>query len=143
MSTEKNFEKVKQIDRLIEYFQTKGVLNNTTIENYMGFSKGFINKQKQREGQLGTKTVTIINQKCPDLNPEWLLYGQGSMLRADTLAPALPPTPTPTKLTNEALLMDLLERVQRLERQMDQLQTKYGVSAYAETEGNVTGTHGI
>lgn len=139
----KNLDDIQQIDRLIEYFKTKKILTHKNIENFMGFGGGFINKVKQRNGNLSSRVLSAVIDKCPDLNPEWLLYGQGSMLRADTLAPALPPTPTPTKLTNEALLMDLLERVQRLERQMDQLQTKYGVSAYAETEGNVTGTHGI
>ena len=82
-----------------------------------------------------------IQKKCPDLNPEWLLFGQGAMLKTGAETPSL--TQPTASLTSETLLLDLLQRVQRLERQVDLLQEKTGVSADAGTPGNVTGTYGI
>ncbi len=73
---------MKQIDRLIEYFLTKGFKSHHSIERKIGFGSGYISKQKQRGGELSQKSIASIVKACPDLNINWLLTGQGDMLHS-------------------------------------------------------------
>lgn len=73
---------MKQIDRLVEYFKTKGLKTHFSIERKVGFGSGYINKQKQREGEISQKSLELVVKSCPDLNIKWLLTGDGEMLHS-------------------------------------------------------------
>lgn len=47
-----------------------------------GVGKGFIDKSHQKSGATDTNLSKIL-ENYPELNPEWLLTGKGSMLRSE------------------------------------------------------------
>lgn len=66
---------VKQ--RLIEYLNYKKIGQNK-FEKMAGISNGYISNIKE---SIGTSILTKIFNASKDLNPDWLLYGEGSMLK--------------------------------------------------------------
>ena len=65
--------------RLIEYLEYKGIGRNK-FETIAGLSLGYITKLKNAPG--ADKLVSILSA-APDLNREWLLTGEGEMLKPD------------------------------------------------------------
>ena len=51
---------------------------NFEVDN--GLSNGYLGKQLVRKADLGEGVLNNIPENCPDLNPEWLLTGNGKML---------------------------------------------------------------
>lgn len=66
-------------ERLLAYIEHKGVTRKYFEEN-SGLSNGYINNFK---GNIGATKLECILQSNPDLNRDWLLYGEGEMLIAD------------------------------------------------------------
>ena len=66
---------VKQ--RLIEYLNYKKIGQNK-FEKMAGISNGYISNIKE---SIGTSILTKIFNASKDLNPDWLLYGEGEMLK--------------------------------------------------------------
>lgn len=71
---------MKAIHRLKKYIEYKG-LNNSNFEKKNNLSNGYINTQLKRNSYLGEGVLTKILENCKDINPEWLLTGQGEMLK--------------------------------------------------------------
>ena len=71
---------MKAIERLYEYIDSKGY-RPTNFEKEIGLSSGYLSIQKKRNADIGETVVNKINDYCQDINIEWLLTGQGSMLR--------------------------------------------------------------
>lgn len=65
------------------------------FEKDCGFCNGFINSI--RKG-IGPERCVIIKEKCPDLNMDWLLYGEGEMLIREK------PIPSPQEEENTILV---------------------------------------
>lgn len=70
-------ERIHEIVRKSNYSQGK-------IEKELGFSNGYLNTTLQQKSDVGSKKLQIIIERFPDINPEWLLTGKGSMLREGT-----------------------------------------------------------
>ena len=73
---------MKAIERLIQYIEYKG-FSNRSFEMQIRLSNGYIGTQLKRNADLGEGILNKIIENCPDLNPEWLLTGKGSMLKND------------------------------------------------------------
>lgn len=71
---------MKAIDRFIQYLDLKKI-KPTRFEKEVGLSNGYIGTQKKRNADLGEGVVVKIIDYCRDLNVEWLLTGNGTMLR--------------------------------------------------------------
>ena len=71
----------KSIDRLNQYLEIKGI-RPTAFEKAVGLSNGYIGTQCKRNGDLGEGILRKIVDYCRDLRPEWLLTGEGEMLRS-------------------------------------------------------------
>lgn len=70
---------IERIYHLIDY-------QKITIKDFevkCGLSNGYLGKMKSRNADIGESILTQILEKCPDISPEWLLTGDGEMLRAD------------------------------------------------------------
>lgn len=65
-------------ERLIEYLKYRNIGQNK-FEKMAGISNGYISNTK---GSIGTSVLTRIIDACPDLNKNWLLSGEGEMLKA-------------------------------------------------------------
>ena len=73
---------MKAIERLYEYLDYKK-LKPTALEKEIGLSNGYISVQKKRNADMGEGALNKIIDYCRDINPLWLLTGEGNMLRAD------------------------------------------------------------
>ena len=71
---EKNFSKIKL--RVLEYAENKG-FSKRRIYSDTGLSNGVLDKPNG----LSEDGMEKIISTYPDINPEWLLTGRGSMLR--------------------------------------------------------------
>ena len=75
---------MKAIDRFYEYLAEKS-LKPTAIEKEIGLSNGYLSAQKKRNADMGEGMILKIIDNFRDINPLWLLTGEGSMLRNETL----------------------------------------------------------
>ncbi len=80
---------MKQIERLIEYFSTKGFKRYAKIEQTIGLGNGFVKKSMNGTGNLRGESIEKIQKTCPDLSMEWLLFGNGEMLNTNTNSNAI------------------------------------------------------
>lgn len=71
-------------ERFIKYLKTKSV-GQTAFEESSGLSRGTIS---QKSG-LSANSIEKIAFACPDLNLDWLITGNGSMLKPAASAPAI------------------------------------------------------
>lgn len=67
-------------ERLLDFINYKQITNKL-FELTAGLSNGYVNNF---DGNFRTKTLEKILTAYPDLNRNWLLYGEGEMLVADT-----------------------------------------------------------
>lgn len=71
---------MKAIERLFVFFEKKN-LKHTPVEKDLGLTNGYLGKMRNRKGSIGSDILETIFYKYPELNPDWLLTGRGSMLR--------------------------------------------------------------
>ena len=63
-------------ENLLAYIKFKG-LKKSAFEKSIGVSNGYLNNIK---GSIGDEKIEYLFKIYPDLNPEWLTKGNGSML---------------------------------------------------------------
>lgn len=68
------------VSRLKEYMHEKG-LNDNKLTIMAGLSVGLLGKVWSGQSKMSLTTIEKILQACPDLNPYWLLTGEGDMLK--------------------------------------------------------------
>lgn len=73
---------MKAIERLKQYIDYKG-FTNSSFEKKNDLSNGYIATQMKRNADLGEGVLIKILDNCLDLNPLWLLTGNGSMLKSE------------------------------------------------------------
>lgn len=73
-----NFTKI--IER-IEYYNELKELNFNQLAIAIGVSNSYFSKMVKNKGSLGEDIIKKILLFYDDINPEWLLTGQGSMLK--------------------------------------------------------------
>ncbi len=71
------------IERLVKYLDFIGS-RPSHFESRVGISSGYINSQKRGKGAIGSRILEKIHKSCPDLNTDWLITGNGSMLNSET-----------------------------------------------------------
>lgn len=64
-------------ERLVLFLKLRG-LSQGKFEKMAGLSNGYVNKLK---ANLTSNTIQRIVGAFPDLNPNWLMYGEGEMLK--------------------------------------------------------------
>ncbi|WP_443937058.1 S24 family peptidase [Pedobacter sp. MW01-1-1] len=70
---------MKAIERLKQYIDYKE-LTNSSFEKKNGLSNGYIATQLKRNADLGESVFNKILDNCLDINPVWLLTGNGEMI---------------------------------------------------------------
>ena len=81
-------------DRLASFLKYKGK-GQTAFEQEAGLSRGYVQKASDN---MGYKIKSKISENCPELNMDWLLTGEGDMLKEEPHAVSythltLPTTP--------------------------------------------------
>ena len=68
------------LERLKQYIDYKGIAIST-FERSIGMSNASFGKSLKNHGTIGANKLETILNVYPDLNPIWLLTGQGQMLK--------------------------------------------------------------
>lgn len=71
---------MKAIDRFYEYLAEKS-LKPTAVEKEIGLSNGYLSIQRKRSADMGEGMMLKIIDYFRDINPIWLLTGNGTMFR--------------------------------------------------------------
>lgn len=71
---------------MFEYFAIKGI-KPTRFERNVGLSNGYLLVQKKRNADIGSRILSIIMDNCHDLNIEWLITGEGEMIKPSIILP--------------------------------------------------------
>ena len=74
------------IDRFDEYMRYKHLTDNK-VTVLLGLSNGVIGKSRKERRDLSDRVVEQIEKFFPDLNPDWLKYGEGNMIGAKKKIP--------------------------------------------------------
>jgi hypothetical protein len=77
---------MKAIERLHRYIDYKGS-KPTRFEKELGLSNGYLGTQLKRNADLGESILNKVVDYCLDISPEWLLTGNGEMLKSDVQKP--------------------------------------------------------
>lgn len=100
------------LDAIKEYL---GMKKNTDFAHFLGISSQAISNWYSRN----TFDAELLYTKCLFLNADWLLSGEGSMLR--TIKPEISSSPSLTA-SDSSFLLDLYkERESRLEKQAEEI----------------------
>lgn len=105
---EKEANNTKTIHRLSEYTTKMGIsFNKLAIE--LGLSNSYFNKMVKNGGSIGSDIIENILRIYPDISADWLLTGNGSMLRSESpklsvadITPTVVPTASPDSSAGEA-----------------------------------------
>lgn len=99
------------IKRIGEFIDFKGT-NTFAFEKSIGVANCTIRKKLESGiGDIKADTIRAILEKYPELSPDWLLLGQGQMLRQE------PPPLTDSPKDYQA--SDLTEALQIIKKQQD------------------------
>lgn len=71
----------KIIDRLAKYIEIKGISYHA-FDISISASNGYIGKQIKKKASIGGDVIETISCVYLDLNIDWLITGQGTMLRS-------------------------------------------------------------
>ncbi len=77
------------LDRIKEYIDYKG-MTIAAFERSVGMSNASFGKSLKNKGAIGTDKLENILLQYDDLSPEWLLTGNGDMLKSNRIAENTP-----------------------------------------------------
>lgn len=105
---------MKAINRFYKYLAEKS-LKPTAIEKEIGLSNGYLSAQKKRGADMGEGMMLKVIDYFRDINPLWLLTGEGPMLR-DSKNPeesklGCTPNATPISGQSDAVTLRLMDKL--------------------------------
>ena len=102
---------MKTVDRINQFIEAKGISLNA-FDKSIGRPAGYIGKQIRSNASIGSDIVETILRKYEELSPQWLISGEGQMLRTmETTDISMEPGAAKyTKDLFEVTLLKYLER---------------------------------
>lgn len=123
----------KTIDRLKSYLKDKGISLNA-FDKSIGAANGYIGKQIKNSGSIGSDIIEKIHGIYTDLNLNWLLTGEGEMIKgspgaaSEKTAPATGPPPLqscPLCQEKEKVIQSQQRTIDILERELHHCKVLY------------------
>ena len=112
-------EMIDFFGRLDMFMRYRG-LNDNKISLAAGISNGLIGKGRKRGG-ISQENISKLIHAYPELDANWLLTGQGSMLREQSAPEVAPPPSEPAFPGFIEKIQDLSVKVGRLEAENEHL----------------------
>lgn len=109
-------------DRLKEFIREQG-LSVRAFERLCGLSRGYVLSCKE----ISQKMVHKINIVYPQLNPNWVLKGEGDMLMKEM-------EETPRNLESEKVVYNLKSEILKLEAQLELYKQLYKEASEQESQ---------
>jgi hypothetical protein len=116
---------MKIIDRIFLYIDKQGFATSR-VERDLGIGNNTLGKARERGKGIGAEIVAKFVEVYPDIDLNWLITGEGSMLKHDNAQPAagigdLPPGPCRQCELRERLLAEKDERLAELREHLNSL----------------------
>lgn len=112
---------MKIIDRLSEYIEYKNISLNA-FDKSIGASNGYIGRQIKNKASVGGDVIEKIYRIYTDINLEWLITGQGSMLKGQPDALSLASEPGVQYGRQNEEIRCLQEQVKEYKKELDNKQ---------------------
>lgn len=111
-------------DRTLRFIASKG-LSVKKFEEMCGLSNGYVNSMKSGYGN--NKLLQVLSA-FPELNREWLVYGEGEMIREKLYTTLTQPSVADETLPlqEDSLIAELRATIERLENKVDNLNQEIG-----------------
>lgn len=115
-------------ERTLRFITAKG-LSIKKFEEMCGLSNGYINSMKSG---YGNNKLAQVLSAFPELNRDWLVYGEGEMLRSITQPKEDSASSQPNivgealPLQEDGLIAELRAQIERLESKVDNLNQELG-----------------
>lgn len=77
---------IERVEQLIDHYN----MNISSFEKAVGLSNNSLGAAIRRGSSLKDETLLQILEEFPDVDPAWLLTGEGNMLRKDNKQKAAP-----------------------------------------------------
>lgn len=74
------------LERIKQYIDFKGI-TIAAFERSIGMSNASFGKSLKKQGAIGTDKLENILMVYPDISPDWILTGQGNMLKSAEASP--------------------------------------------------------
>ena len=129
----------RAIDRFDFYMKSAG-LNDNKVTVQLGLTVGLIGKSRKEGRDLSRAVISKILETYSDLNPSWLLTGEGDMLISSQSKGSAESQPS-----QEAGIIELLkEQNADLQAKVDALNQQIGeLNALLKKESETAGTAGV
>lgn len=122
---------MKRIHRIVQIIE-KYKLNNSKFERMASISNGYIAKQFKTESDVGESILVKILECFREINPDWLILGEGPMFRPKNAENAVSSVSEPSAeyKNNETLtilkaaLEDKQEIIELLKEKIKKLEDK-------------------
>ena len=108
-------------ERILQIAKRKGITNREICQKIGLTYGGFTGENKKRP--VNSDALANLLAEYPDVNPRWLLTGQGSMLREQSAPEVAPPPSEPAFPGFIEKIQDLSVKVGRLEAENEHLRT--------------------
>lgn len=133
---------MKAIERLFMFFETKS-LKHTPVEKDLGLTNSYLGKMRDRKGSIGSDILEKIFCKFPELSPDWLITGNGSMLRDNKIREESKLDTSPISKPDESILYNMYKDLQaekeklRLEKESEIKELNAKMLAMSEEIGRL------
>ena len=112
-------------ERTLKFIAHKG-LSVKKFEEMCGLSNGYLNSMKSG---YGSNKLSQVLRTFPELNRDWLVYGEGNMLiQSEETLPQSEYIDVRGEVvtTNDALVAELRAQIEKLESKIDNLNQELG-----------------
>ena len=106
-------------ERILQIAKRKGITNREICQKIGLTYGGFTGENKKRP--VNSDAIANLLSEYPDVNPRWLLTGQGSMLREQSAPEVAPPPSEPAFPGFIEKIQELSVKVGRLEAENEHL----------------------